>query len=309
MTVVGAGYVGLALCRRLDGLGHEVTGVRRSPAPVREAGVSAVAADVTNPETLEALPDADAVVFAASSGGRGADAARRVFVDGLRNTIRTYADRSSPPDRLVYTSSTGVYGDHDGDWVDEDTSLDPQTEKTEVLVEAERVAVETAGEAGIDGTVARFAGLYGPERYRLSRYLEGPVTEGYLNSVHRDDAAGAVAFLLTGRSNEESGGDPRARPADHARGEVVVVADDEPVDKWSFADWLADECGVERPDKRTKAERLAAGDLSAAARRRIQTSKRVDNAKLRGLGYDPEYPTVHEGYRAAVADHRAADDG
>ena len=304
VTVVGAGYVGLALCRQLDAAGHDVTGVRRSPQPVREAGVDAVAADVTEPAELTALPDADAVVFAASSGGRGPEPARRVFVDGLRNTIDAYADRASPPDRLVYTSSTGVYGDHDGAWVDETTPLDPQTEKTEVLVEAERVAVETAADAGIDGTVARFAGLYGPDRYRLERYVEGPVTQGYLNMVHRDDAAGAVRFLLTGESPADGSASEetpvRSSPADHARGEVVTVVDDEPVEKWTFADWLADECGVARPEKRTKAERIAAGDLSAAARRRIQTSKRVDNTRLRELGYEFRFPTFRAGYRAAV---------
>jgi nucleoside-diphosphate-sugar epimerase len=317
VTVVGAGYVGLALCRQLDAAGHDVTGVRRSPQPVREAGIDAVAADVTEPAELTALPDADAVVFAASSGGRGAEPARRVFVDGLRNTIDAYADRASPPDRLVYTSSTGVYGDHDGAWVDETTPLDPQTEKTAVLAEAERVATETAADAGIDGTVARFAGLYGPDRYRLERYVEGPVTQGYLNMVHRDDAAGAVRFLLTGasptdgsqsgsegvsgsESNDERADGPRSSPVDHARGEVVTVVDDEPVEKWTFADWLADECGVARPEKRTKAERIAAGDLSAAARRRIQTSKRVDNTTLRELGYEFRFPTFREGYRAAV---------
>ena len=315
MTVVGAGYVGLALCRQLDAAGHDVTGVRRSPQPVREAGIDAVAADVTEPAELTALPDADAVVFAASSGGRGAEPARRVFVDGLRNTIDAYADRASPPDRLVYTSSTGVYGDHDGAWVDETTPLDPQTEKTAVLAEAERVATETAADTGIDGTVARFAGLYGPDRYRLERYVEGPVTQGYLNMVHRDDAAGAVRFLLTGASptdgsqsesgdasgsNDERVDGPRSSPTDHARGEVVTVVDDEPVEKWTFADWLADEYGVARPEKRTKAERIAAGDLSAAARRRIQTSKRVDNTTLRELGYSFRFPTFREGYRAAV---------
>ncbi|ERH12091.1 MAG: nucleoside-diphosphate-sugar epimerase [halophilic archaeon J07HB67] len=302
MTVVGAGYVGLALCRRLAAAGHQVTGVRRSPEPVREAGIDAVAADVTDPETLTALPDADAVVFAASSGGRGPEPARRVFVDGLENTIHEYAGRGSTPERLVYTSSTGVYGDHDGDWVDEETPLDPQTEKTAVLAEAERVAVETAADAGIDGTVARFAGLYGPDRYRLERYVNGPVTQGYLNMLHRDDAAGAVRFLLTGESppEDDTPDTPRSSPADHARGGVVTVVDDEPVEKWTFADWLADECDAARPEKRTKAERIAAGELSAAARRRIRTSKRVDNAKLRELGYEFRFPTFRSGYRDAV---------
>jgi nucleoside-diphosphate-sugar epimerase len=319
VCIVGCGYVGIELGRQLVEAGHDVTGVRRSDLDtLREAGLDAVAADVTDPDSLTALPDADAVVFAASSGGRGADAARRVYVEGLEHTISEYAKRDEPPERLVYTSSTGVYGDHSGDWVDESTPLDPQTEKTDVLAEAERVALETTAEHGIDGTVARFAGLYGPDRYRLTRYLDGPVTAGYLNMVHRDDAAGAVRFFLTGeessaqesraqesRAQESSRDDPTTELADIARGEIVLVVDDEPVEKWTFADWLADECGVERPEKRTKEERLAAGDLSAAAERRILTSKRCRNDYLHDLGYEFAYPTFREGYRTAVETYRA----
>ena len=291
VVVFGCGYVGLELGRQLTEAGHDVVGVRRSEEgldAIESAGLSAVRADVTDPASLSAVPDADWLVFAASSGGRGADAARRLYVDGLRTTLDRFANRDDPPERLVYTSSTGVYGDHDGDWVDEETDLEPTTEKTEVLARAERVAL-TAADV-IDGTVARFAGLYGPGRYRLERYLDGPVTEGYLNMVHRDDAAGAVAHLLE---------------ADAARGEVVLVVDDEPVSKWSFADWLADQCGVERPPKQTVEDRLAEGDLSAAAERRLRTSKRCSNERLRSLGYQFRYPTFREGYHAAVEAYEA----
>ncbi|MES3161348.1 MAG: NAD-dependent epimerase/dehydratase family protein [Halorubrum sp.] len=310
VVVVGCGYVGLALARQLHTRGHDVTGVRRSEggleaiqavgdeaAPAERdrdvggtptGGVDAVRADATEPDTLAALPDADAIVFAASSGGRGAAAAREVYVDGLQNVIEEYGGRSTTPDRLVYTSSTGVYGDHGGDWVDEETPIEPTTEKTAVLATAERTAL-SATEHGIDGTVARFAGLYGPDRYRLRRYLDGPVTAGYLNMVHRDDAAGAIRHLLE---------------TNQARDEAVVVVDDEPVDKHVFADWLADECGVDRPPKRSKAERIAEGDLSEAARRRIHTSKRCSNARLRTLGYEFTYPTYRQGYRDAVAAFR-----
>ncbi|MFB6168625.1 MAG: SDR family oxidoreductase [Haloferacaceae archaeon] len=283
-VVLGCGYVGLELGRQLADAGHDVTGVRRSEAglaAVEDAGLRAVRADVTDAGSLDAVPDADWLVFAASSGGRGAAAAREVYVDGLATAVGSFAARVDPPDRLVYTSSTGVYGDHGGDWVDETTPLDPTTPKTEVLVEAE----QTAFDAPFDATVARFAGLYGPGRYRLERYLEGPVTEGYLNMVHRDDAAGAVAHLL------ETG---------VGRGEAVLVVDDEPVSKWEFADWLADECGRDRPPKQTIAERLAAGDLSDAAERRLRTSKRCSNDRLRGYGYEFRYPTFREGYRAAL---------
>ncbi|WP_255150670.1 NAD-dependent epimerase/dehydratase family protein [Halorarius halobius] len=291
VAILGCGYVGLELARQLTADAHDIVGVRRSASgldAVRETGATAVEADVTDADALDAVPDVDAVVFAASSGGRGADAAREVYVDGLRTAVDAFAGRESPPERLVYTSSTGVYGDHGGDWVDESTPIEPTTEKTRVLAEAERVATEHAAERGIDGTVARFAGLYGPDRYRLERYLEGPVTAGYLNMVHRDDAAGAVRFLL-----ERDG-----------REDAVVVVDDEPVDKHVFADWLADECGVDRPAKRSKRERLDAGDLSEAAERRVLTSKRCSNALLRELGYEFAYPTYREGYRAAIEAYR-----
>ncbi|MFB6252198.1 MAG: SDR family oxidoreductase [Halobellus sp.] len=292
VVIVGCGYVGLELGRQLREASHEVTGVRRSDAgldAVADTGLNPQRADATDPGSLAALPDADWVVFAASSGGRGAAAAREVYVEGLRNVIDAYAARDATPDRLVYTSSTGVYGDHDGAFVDEDTPIDPTTEKTAVLAEAERIAIEDAAAAGIDGTVARFAGLYGPDRYRLDRYIEGPVTEGYLNMVHRDDAAGAITFLLE---------------SDLARDSVVLVADDEPADKWTFADWLAAECGVEAPPKRTIQERLAAQDLSEAATRRLQTSKRCDNGRLRDLGYEFAYPTFRKGYRDPIDAYR-----
>ena len=290
VAILGCGYVGLELGRQLRD-DYEVVGIRRSDggiAAIEDAGFEAVRADVTDPESLSAVPDADWLVFAASSGGRGAGAARKVYVEGLRTVIDHFWSRADPPERLVYTSSTGVYGDHDGAWVDEETALDPQTEKTEVLAEAERVARERPAEHGGHGAVARFAGLYGPDRYRLERYLEGPVTAGYLNMVHRADAAGAVRHLLT---------------EDH-RDEVVLVVDDEPVEKWAFADWLAEQCEVPFPPKQTTEERLADESLSETAKRRIQTSKRCSNDRLRELGYEFEYPTFREGYRDAVREYR-----
>jgi len=289
IAILGCGYVGLELAGQLVE-DHDVVGVRRSSDgldAVESTGATPIQGDVTDADDLAAVPDVDALVFAASSGGRGAKAAERVYADGLRTVIETFGDRDSSPDRLVYTSSTGVYGDHNGEWVDEATPLSPTTSKTNVLAEAERIAREVAQEYGIDGAVARFAGLYGPGRYRLERYLEGPVTEGYLNMIHRDDAAGIVRFML--ESTDE---------------ELLLAVDDEPVDKWRFADWLADECGVDRPEKRTKAERLE-DDLSEAARRRILTSKRCSNDRVRELGYEFRYPTYREGYRAAIEAYRS----
>jgi nucleoside-diphosphate-sugar epimerase len=296
VVVLGCGYVGIELGRQLVDRGHDVVGVRRSESgmdAIEGAGFDGVQADVTDAESVAALPDADALVFAASSGGRGAEAAREVYVDGLQTALGEYATRDDPPRRLVYTSSTGVFGDHGGDWVDESTPISPTTAKTRVLASAEAVALASDRLYGIDGTVARFAGLYGPDRYRLERYVHGPVTEGYLNMIHRDDAAGAVRFLLE---------------TDRGRGDVVHVVDDEPVSKWTLADHLADACGEPAPEKQTTTERLADGDLSAAAERRIRAEKRVDNARLRDLGYELRYPTYREGYTAAIDAYTHATD-
>jgi nucleoside-diphosphate-sugar epimerase len=279
VAILGCGYVGLELGRQLAAGDHRVVGVRRSDEGIRaieDAGFDAVQADVTASDDLTAVPSVDAVVYAASAGGRDVESARAAYVDGLGTAVETFAKRADPPDRFVYTSSTGVYGDRDGAWVDERTPLDPTTEREAVLVEAERIAREETG--AMDGTVARFAGLYGPDRYRMERYLDEPVAEGYLNLVHRDDAAGAVRFLLA---------------EDLARDDVVLVVDDEPVKRPALAAWLADECDVERP-----------GVRPAGRSERARTSKRCSNEKLRGLGYEFEYPTFREGYRAAVAAFR-----
>jgi len=291
VAVLGCGYVGIELGRQLGAAGHDPVGVRRSDAglsAIRNAGFDAVRADVTDADALADVPDVDAVVFAASSGGRGANAAREVYVDGLRTAVEHFGGRDDPPEQFVYTSSTGVYGDHDGDWVDETTPLDPTTEKTQVLAEAERVCRERPPDLGMDATVVRFAGLYGPHRYRLTRYIDGPVTEGYLNMIHRDDAAGVVRFALDNDLTED----------------VLLAVDDEPVSKWAFADWLAGECGVEAPEKRTVEERLQSEDLSPTVERRLRTSKRCSNDRLHELGYEFAYPTFREGYGDAVDAYR-----
>lgn len=291
VAILGCGYVGTELGRRLDDAGHEAVGVRRSPTGVQsvaDAGLQAVQADVTVPGDLEAVPDVDVLVYAASAGRDGDP--RAVYVEGLRTAVEQFGAREDRPDRLLYTSSTAVYGDRDGDWVDEDTPLDPADGRTSALVTAERVALEEAAVAGIDGTVARLAGLYGPRRYWTDRYLDGPLVEGYVNMVHRDDVADALAHLLA---------------TDAARGDVVNVVDDEPVARETFARWLADQRGVDPPEVLPGAVAAGRADVS----RRALSSKRVANDRLHGFGYEFTYPTFREGYAGVVTTTNGQEDG
>jgi nucleoside-diphosphate-sugar epimerase len=288
-VIIGCGYVGRVLGTLLCAGGHEVIGVARSAsslASIERRGITPQEADITQPATIDALPDAAWVIVSVSSGGGDAAAARAVFEVGLTSVIESYAQRERPPDRLVFTSSSSVYGDRDGAWVDEETAPDPQTDKTAVLATAEELAIEHSASLGIDGTVCRFAGLYGPGRYRLQRYLGETVTTGYLNMVHRVDAAGAIAHLLG---------------TNRGRGQVVNVVDDRPIDRHAFATALAQLAGTTPPDRRPLADRLRDTSLSDDARRRLAAQKRVSNDRLRTLGYRLRHPTFRSGYATPIA--------
>lgn len=281
VLVLGCGYVGRELGQRLVEAGHEVVGVVRSESSaeaVAAAGIDPIQGELTDSDVVSSLPDADALVFSASAGRGSVAEARALYADGLRAVVSTFENRESPPDRLLFTSTTGVYGDHGGDWVDESTPIDPERPKAAVIAEAEAIVHR----CDIDGTVARFGGLYGPGRYRIESYLDS-VTAGWRNSVHREDAAGALAWFLT---------------EDVARGETVLVTDGTPVDRWEFADWLAERCDAPEPEKLTIEERLAA--LPASAAPRVASQKRCRNDRLLELGYELRYPSVYEGYEPAI---------
>ena len=288
VLVLGCGYVGSALAARLEEVDHNVTGVVRSSesaADLRASGIDAVTADLTDPAAVSSLPDADALVFSASAGRGSIEQARELYIDGLGGLLTEYERREHPPERILFTSSTGVYGDHDGDWVDEETPVSPASPKARVIAEAEALVHRST----IDGTVARFAGLYGPGRYRLESYLDS-VTDGWRNSTHRDDAAGAMAWFLT---------------QDCARNETVLVTDGNPVRRWAFADWLAEQCGESEPEKWTVEERVERGDLSPEAARRYQSEKRCRNDRLLATGYELSYESIYDGYEPAVTAYQA----
>jgi nucleoside-diphosphate-sugar epimerase len=169
VLIAGCGFVGLAAARLFHAQGWTVAGCSYSeesaarlvgePFPVRSC-------DISNPESLQTHQDwqaMDAVVHCASSGRGGADAYRRVYLEGLRNLSEILAPRL-----LIFTSSTSVYAQTDGAWVTEESEAAPDRETGRVLREAEDFLLERRG------AVARLAGIYGPGRSVLLRkFFEG----------------------------------------------------------------------------------------------------------------------------------------
>ncbi len=284
VLIVGCGYVGQAAGARLAAAGCAVHGLRRSAAghaELRALGITPAPADLTDRDSLRSLAGPwDWVVNCVSAGGGGADQYRRVYVEGMRNLLGWLADH--PPRKLVYTSSTSVYGQDDGSAVDETSATEPPAETGRILLEAERMLLESARTGKIPGVVLRVAGIYGPGRgYWLKQFLTGaapPEDAGQriINMIHRDDVAGAIVAAL------ERG------PA----GEIYNAVDDEPATPGAVFEWLSKTAG--------RAPRSAEAAQTFNAKRGW-SSKRVLNHKLRReLGYAFLYPSFREGYQAEL---------
>ena len=280
VLIAGCGDVGSALGVELAAQGHEVFGLRRNVRALPES-LQPVAADLGRPESLAELPpNLDAVVYAAAADRTDETAYRSAYVDGVDHLVAALVAQKQQPRCLLFTSSTGVYGQSSGEWVDESSATEPRRFTGSLVLAGEaRVAASPW-----PSTSVRFGGIYGPGRGRLlERVRQGNLTvdrqnPAYTNRIHRDDCAGALAHLL--RLEAEGSSLPR----------VLVGVDDDPAPRHEVYDWLADALGVPRP---AEVEGEAGSRLHGG-------SKRCRNALLRSLGYSFRYPSYREGYSALL---------
>jgi nucleoside-diphosphate-sugar epimerase len=205
---------------------------------------------------------------------------RSVYVDGLRHALGHLIDRAG---MLVYAGSTGVYGQNDGDWVNEDSPVDPQTESGKACFEAEEVIRSYELEGSLPSTILRFSGLYGPGRImRREALLEGKVIVGdpekFLNLIHIDDAALAtVAALDQGEGHS-----------------LYLISDDRPAPRREFYALAAEALGAPAP----RFEPPQPGSPEAG---REESNKRISNAKMHEeLGVVLNYADITTGVPAAV---------
>ena len=271
VLIAGAGYIGLRLAAVLQAGGHRITGLRRSP-PSQANGPAWITADVTRPATLADLPaDFDAVVCALAPGGRDAAAYRGIYVTGTGHLMDRLDGRDLP---FLFVSSTGIYGENTGAWVDEHTTPAPTTDTGRVLLEAEENVLARRA----DATVVRFSGIYGPGRtWLVDRVRAGHPVQveppTYTNRIHRDDGAGVLAHLL------------EKRLAGATLPPILLASDDDPAPLADVTGWLAHRLGVPRPP-----EAPAAADAPR--------NKRCRNTGLKDTGYR----FIHPGYRDGYAD-------
>ncbi len=274
VLIAGCGDLGTALGLELAAAGDEVIGLRRHPEGL-PAAISPFAADLADPRTLEPLPEVDAVVYAAAADSSTDEAYRRAYVDGLRHLLAARALQEHPPQRILFVSSTAVYAQNDGEWIDEGSPAEAADFRGLRLREGEDL-LRAATPAATATIVLRLSGIYGPGRTRLidlvrsgrATYPPGPPR--YANRIHRDDAAEALAHLLRL---------PAPAP-------LYLGTDDAPADLAEVLTFLAVELGAPLPQL---AEAPSPGGVERA-------SKRCSNARLKTTAYSFRYPTYREGY-------------
>lgn len=272
VLIAGCGYVGSALASMLVSDGHDVFGLRRDPVGRVPHGVTPVAADLAAGTGMDAIPgDLDACVTAISADGRSEPSYEAAYVDATANLQRQLEVQIKPLNRWLFVSSTAVYGQKSGEWVDEHTSTSPEGFAGRLVLAGEGIVRRSAVPHPI---AVRLGGIYGPGRTRLLDQVRAgeatcPPGPTYTNRIHRDDAAGILRHLLNLDDPDE----------------IYIGVDSDPAERCDVLRWLADRLGAPPP-------RPGPGQTRG--------NKRARNDRILATGYRFRYPTFREGYAAMI---------
>lgn len=276
--ILGCGYLGRRVAKLWLAQGHHMFGVTRrseGATALRQQGIEPIVADVLQPDTMSLLPSVDTVLHAVGLDRSSGASMRTVYVDGLANVL----DHLPKPNRFIYVSSSSVYGQTDGDWVDEDSPAEPQEESGQIVLEAERLLRTRLPEA----IILRFAGIYGPGRLLRRKTIEAgePIVgdpDKWLNLIHVDDGARAVLAA-------QEHGWP---------GRVYNICDDHPVRRRDFYNEFARRLGAPAP-------RFVTPPVDQPLPPHEKGNRRIRNGRMRDeLGLTPRFANHVEGLGASV---------
>uniref|UniRef100_A0A7C2JYM3 SDR family oxidoreductase n=1 Tax=Schlesneria paludicola TaxID=360056 RepID=A0A7C2JYM3_9PLAN len=282
--IVGCGYLGRRVATAWQAAGDEVFAVTRSvdrAAVWRAEGLRPVVADVCESASLVNLPDVETILYAVGYDRGSGRSQQEVTVDGLRHVLAQVQGRCR---RFLFISSSSVYGQSAGEWVDESSPCEPTQPGGQCCLAAERLVWQTfpGTELATSAQVLRLSGIYGPQRLlsRIDALRNGEPLPGrpeaWLNLIHVDDAVQAVLAC------EQRG----------IAGETYLVSDDRPVLRGEYYAHLAQLFGAPPPafDATQPAKRGSGG-----------ANKRCSNRRLREeLQVALRYPTFVEGLAASA---------
>jgi nucleoside-diphosphate-sugar epimerase len=271
ILIAGCGDIGAAAGQRFTADGHDVVGLKRQP-PANDSKIMYVKADLSSSDDVERLDsDFDLVIYILTPDQRSEQSYRSVFEAGVSNLLNFFSD-NNPDTRFIFVSSTSVYGQTHGEWIDEESVTEPASINGKIILQAEKAFLAHCS----SNCIIRFSGIYGRNRSRLLELVArgGEVQYQpayYTNRIHRDDCVAVLRFL----SNRMIAGDS-LEP-------VYLASDDDPAAKWDVFCYLADKLGIRRPEK-------------AILPQGSDQNKRCSNRRLKQLGYSFIYKSYREGY-------------
>jgi nucleoside-diphosphate-sugar epimerase len=282
--IVGCGDIGTLLATNWQKRGARVTALVRSEASAQRLqglGLETVHGDLDQADSLNALPSAGALLYYLAPPPPKGEGDTR-----MQHLLAALSGSHALPQRIVYISTSGVYGDSKGAWVSEETPPNPQSARARRRLNAETALRDFGRRHQVPVVILRVGGIYGPGRLPVERLQKGlPVLDeaecGYTNRIHADDL---VSILL---ASAEKG------RADN----VYNVSDGHPGNMTGYFHAVADALGLPRPPSLTM-ER-AREQLSEAMLSYLCESRRMDNRKLlQEFAIALRYPDLASGLAA-----------
>lgn len=277
VLLLACGQLSQAVGVDLQRAGYRVIAVRRNP-PL-ESPLEWLSLDLTDARSLMQLPDEIELLIYTPSPSRQIPISYQVMYEQISHQLVEKYQGTPSLKRALLISSTRVYEERGGAWVDEDTPVFAASSQTQAIIDAENIWQQGFKTRAC---VLRLAGIYGPGReWQIHRLLaQQPIQYDppmYTNRIHQQDAIRLISFLIR---------HPKTLPY-----QVFIGVDDDPVDDATLFRWLAAQLGLPMP-------------ISLPMQKNALQNKRCHNARIRSLGFDLEYSSFREGYPEMLASYR-----
>jgi len=272
ILLVGGGYIGGRVANALVEQGHQVTVLKRSKPQEPFLACHRVG-DVSCPKTLDDLDfDVDQLIYILSPDGAEVASYQAVFEVGVDNLLSILKKRN-PKVELLFVSSTRVYGQQQGEWLNEKSETKPVDDRGMLLLSAEKKFLAFNEKT----TIVRFSGIYGRLSMgsRCKKVIVQREPPRYTNRIHWEDCVGALVFLINKKHNGAL-----SYP-------IYIATDHEPEEKWIVEVYLSGILGLNNPVPRELEENL-------------NRNKRLDNKRLIEEGYKFKFKNYREGYAQGI---------
>ena len=270
VLIVGCGDIGQRLAACLPPELYAVTGLRRH-TPADLPYLKYRQCDVTDRAQLTSvLHDNFSIIIITMTPSERSDAGyERAYVQTCAKVVEVLRAQSRKPRLLIFVSSSAVYAQMNGEWVDETSPTEPESFSGKRLLEAEAIVRIS----GVTNAVVRFSGIYGPGRNRLIeqvRQAKASASSHFTNRIHADDCARSLAHLI------------ELNRADKTLEPIYLASDSSPAPMIEVVSWLAQQMGVK--------------DFLSDSATNERGNKRCSNQRLLESGFVFRYPTYEDGY-------------